>query len=30
MFPGMVLTVLLLPLSYSAFKKAERHFADIV
>jgi lipopolysaccharide transport system permease protein len=30
MWPGMLLTALLLPLSYAAFKNAERHFADVV
>ena len=28
--PGMLLTAVLLPLSYATFKRAERHFADIV
>jgi lipopolysaccharide transport system permease protein len=30
MWPGMLVVALLLPLSYGAFKRAERHFADIV
>jgi len=30
MWPGMLATAVLLPISYAAFKKAERHFADIV
>jgi lipopolysaccharide transport system permease protein len=30
MWPGMLLTAVLLPLSYATFKHAERHFADIV
>jgi lipopolysaccharide transport system permease protein len=30
MWPGMLLTALLLPLSYATFKRAERYFADIV
>jgi lipopolysaccharide transport system permease protein len=30
MWPGMLFTALLLPFSYSAFKRAERYFADIV
>jgi homopolymeric O-antigen transport system permease protein len=30
MWPGMLLTACLLPLSYTAFKHAERQFADIV
>jgi len=28
--PGLVVTLILLPLSYAAFKRAERYFADIV
>src|SRR5262249_22752072 len=30
MWPGILLTVILLPVSYTIFKRAERHFADIV
>ena len=30
MWPGMLITALLLPLSYAAFKRAEQYFADIV
>src|SRR5207253_2456421 len=30
MWPGLLLTLLALPLSYVAFKRAEMHFADIV
>lgn len=30
MWPGMLLTAVLLPLSYATFKRAERYFADIV
>ena len=27
---GCIVTLILLPLSYAAFKRAERYFADIV
>jgi lipopolysaccharide transport system permease protein len=30
MWPGMLVTAVLLPLSYAAFKHAEQYFADIV
>lgn len=30
MWPGMMVVVVMFPLSYAAFKRAERHFADIV
>jgi len=30
MWPGMLLVAVMLPVSYSAFKRAERYFADIV
>lgn len=30
MWPGMLVTAIMLPISYAAFKHAERHFADIV
>jgi lipopolysaccharide transport system permease protein len=30
MWPGMLLVAVMLPLSYTTFKRAERYFADIV
>ncbi len=30
MWPGMLLTAVLLPVSYATFKRAERYFADVV
>jgi lipopolysaccharide transport system permease protein len=30
MWPGMVFTAIMLPISYFVFKQAERHFADII
>lgn len=30
MWPGMLLTIILLPISYVIFKRAESHFADVI
>jgi homopolymeric O-antigen transport system permease protein len=30
LWPGMLFTAVLLPLSYATFKRAERYFADVV
>jgi lipopolysaccharide transport system permease protein len=30
MLPGMILTAMLLPLSYAFFKRAESYFADVI
>ena len=30
LWPGMLLTALLLPISYRIFKRAESHFADVI
>jgi lipopolysaccharide transport system permease protein len=30
LLPGLILTLLLLPLSYAIFKRAEARFADVI